>query len=266
MSEFFEARDYREVIQKKVSKRGEISKLVSALKLDSGYVSRVLRGQGDLTPEQGFALANYFRFSELETRYFVLLVQYARAGTRELKEHHARELAELRLKASRAALESDPTALVRELSSELKSAYYSNWAYLAIGMATDIEGLKTIKRLAERFNLPEERVREILDFLCQHELCVQRGREYDYKGSTFLEKGSPIVSQHLTNWRLKAIEHLPRRTPADFHTTAVATVLHQDRKRVFDLVQKARADFLEIACDSKPETLTCFNLDWFEVS
>lgn len=65
--------------------RGGIKKIAEALRVHPSLISQVLSGLKDLTSEQGNELAIFFDLSELETEYFLCLIDIERAGTARLK-------------------------------------------------------------------------------------------------------------------------------------------------------------------------------------
>ena len=99
--DLFKFQDYRDyLIQRGRSLpgggRGELQRLAEAARVHPSVITVVLQGARELTLEQAQALAEYFEFTELEERYFLFLVQFARAGTQKLKRTFERQLRELR--------------------------------------------------------------------------------------------------------------------------------------------------------------------------
>src|SRR5690349_12986745 len=78
---------------------GQFRKIAQHLNVSSVIVSQIFKGNRDLTIEQAYDLATYFGMTELETKYFLLMVQSERSGTRRLSQHYKNELRILKEKA-----------------------------------------------------------------------------------------------------------------------------------------------------------------------
>ena len=67
-------------------KTGYKARLAKAAKVHPSFMSRVLSGSVQLTPDQALLLCKFFGFSDEETEYFSLLVSNERASEPEYKE------------------------------------------------------------------------------------------------------------------------------------------------------------------------------------
>ena len=86
---FFDNTNYRDVIRLKIkendSVRGYQSRLAESAGCHSSYLSQVLKGQVNLTPDQGMAFCEFWNFDELHSDFFLSLLNLERAGTERLK-------------------------------------------------------------------------------------------------------------------------------------------------------------------------------------
>ena len=97
MSAFFEIHDYRTLIKNYLETlpnkgRGELAKIARHLEVNSTLVSQVMSGSRDFSHEQALELSQYMGLSELESEYFILLVQLEKAGTQNLKTYIRKQI------------------------------------------------------------------------------------------------------------------------------------------------------------------------------
>src|SRR5262245_31444965 len=103
---------------------GQALKLSSHLNVHTTLVSQVLKGKKSFTPEQGVRVCEFLGLSEMETDYFLLLVQMDRCGSATLKKSLSRQMSELKKRARE---------LVNRISSSDKltevqgAVFYSDW-------------------------------------------------------------------------------------------------------------------------------------------
>lgn len=262
----FEFENYKKFVNFALSQRpkrgrGQYRRLAEALRLSSVAVSQIFKGERDLSLEQAFAAARFLLLSKEETEFFLLLVQKARAGSKDLENYFSEKIREAQALQQKLASHVEKEAF----PEEAKSIFYSNWFYSAVRIATSIPELKSVDALAAHFQLPREKVEAIVTFLLRHQLCVQ-GEEGLAMGpqSTMLPADSPFINNHRRNWRLKGLELMGSSTEELFYS-GVVSLSQQDvkklRQRYVDLI----AETVKLVKDSPGEELYCMNLDWFEI-
>ena len=237
-------------------------KLAAHLRVHTSYLSQVLGGQKDFNSEQGLGVAEFFALSEEETRYFLLMIQWARAGTQKLKQHLDSQMKEHQKRHQDLA---HRLKHAQALSDQEQSLFYSAWFYSGIRLATGVSSLRTPEALSEYFGLPVKVVKKTLEFLLSHGLVTMTPRGYQRAAkSLHLSKDSPHVSKHHHNWRLKALTALPGISDQELMFSAPMVVAEKDlstiRAKLLALVDQISKDIH----DSKEETLACLNIDWFK--
>lgn len=65
--------------------RGELSKIAKYLRINTTWLSQILSGTKQFNIDQAVELGTYLELSSLEIDYFILLVQYERAGNHKTK-------------------------------------------------------------------------------------------------------------------------------------------------------------------------------------
>ena len=92
MKSVFDFKDYKAYFRdceqvRKSLERGFRTKLAEFIGCQSGYISHVLNDSAHLSLEQGYKAAVFLSMSERERKYLLLMIEAARAGTKELRAH-----------------------------------------------------------------------------------------------------------------------------------------------------------------------------------
>lgn len=95
-----------QVIANMPKPRGQFRRFAAAMRVHTSMVSQVLRGNLELTLEQGLLLAEHLSLGKRETEYLLFLILYSRAGSVNLKTLFLTKLQGIQKaqKASRAHL------------------------------------------------------------------------------------------------------------------------------------------------------------------
>jgi uncharacterized protein (TIGR02147 family) len=243
--------------------RGFRKKLAEAAKCQLAYISHVLNGNYDFSLEHAEAIAMMLGLSESELEYFLLLVEYSRAGTQRLKSFFKRQIlkrqeAQNNLK-NRVKIEST-------LAIEDQAIYYSSWTYSAIHIALTIPVLQTQAALAQRFHLDLKEVKRVLEFLVQKGLAVGSSGNYSPVGSFLhLERDSPMIISHHTQWRQLALQNISIRKEDSLHYSSCFSVAVSDIPKLKNLFSKFLEDATLVIKPSQEEKLLALGLDLFEV-
>lgn len=191
-------------------------------------------------------------------------MSYARAGTVDLREMFRAQI-QNRQKSHQQL--SNRVTKTRNLSSEERSIYYSNWIYSAVRNISAIPVFQQTAAIARKFDFDLNFLDRVLEFLLETGLCVKKqGRIEPGPQMTHLDASSPLVARHHGNWRIKAMERHPLISQDDeLAYTAPMTLSSSDVKKIrallADVVQKTD----EIVGPSPSEKLYCMCIDWFEV-
>ncbi|HVK60100.1 MAG TPA: TIGR02147 family protein, partial [Bdellovibrionales bacterium] len=259
---------YRDFVREQVqsmpnSGRGQLSRIAKHLSTSSVLVSYVMNGARDFSSEQAIEIADFFGLTETESDYFCLLVQLARAGSFKLEQKIQREMKKKREEAQHL---KSRVAQDLELDDDAKARFYSNWYFSGIRLASSIDGLNSVEAIADYLKLPRVRVREVLEFLVQYGLSIEKNGEYSMGPKrTHIESTSPLVSRHHANWRIKGFESMEDLSPEELFYTgpmAVSTeAMAEVRKDLTDVIDR----MVKKVGDSKSEQLACLNIDFFKL-
>jgi uncharacterized protein (TIGR02147 family) len=264
----YEYKDYKKYvldwIQTRANEgRGQRKQLADAIGCQTPFITHVLSGNYHFSAEQAEACSTWMGLNETESEFFILLVLKQRAGTRGLEVLFGRQISERR---ENATVLKKRLNITETLSPEVQMIYYSSWHYSAIHIALLIPSLRSIDALQKYFALPMPRVTEVVDFLVDHGLVEQNKNLFKVSRSMIhLAKGSPLLNQHHSHWRLRAIESLQIRNNEDLHYSAAIALSREDFEWVREKLSQLLEQLVARVKDSKDEKLAAMTLDWFEV-
>lgn len=266
----FEFRDYKAYLKYIESRRpqkgrGFRAELSRTIGCQTAYISQVLNGSANFSLEQAQYVNKLLLHNKEESRFFILVVEYARSGTPDLRTHFL----ELMDEQIQKQLNLTERFKIKEvLSFEDQTTYYSEWAYAAIHIAVTISKLSSAEALAEFYQLPKIKVQKILKFLLSAGLIAEtRPNQYTIGTARIhLGQDSALVSKHHTNWRLQAMNSFERETERDLHYTSVVSLSHEDILEIKSRFVKEIDSFNSIVKDSKEETMYCLAMDFFSIS
>lgn len=265
LKNIFEYQDYKIYLLKYAQShpRGFRKNLAKALNCQTAYVSHVLNGAAHFSLEQAEALARFINLTPEETSFLMRLIEFTRAGTPQLKKFLRRELDQLREKH---LLIKDRVAVKDTLSREDQAIYYGAWYYAAIHVALTIPALTTREALCHYFRLSSKTVTDVLEFLASVGLATQSGVRYQIGTQQIhLEKDSPLISKHHTNWRMQAMRALEQMKLDELHFSSVFTLTEQDALKIREILVEAIESSVGIIKVAKEEKLFSMTLDLFEV-
>src|SRR4051812_23465834 len=97
MAQVFDFENYRAYLQEALNaKHGSQTRFAKALSCQPAHISKVLSGDAQLSLEQADLANEFLSHSPDQSDYFLLLVEYDRAGTARLKKHFLRHLSRAR--------------------------------------------------------------------------------------------------------------------------------------------------------------------------
>ncbi|MDD4974835.1 MAG: TIGR02147 family protein [Bacteriovorax sp.] len=265
--EIYSFTDYRLYIKCKIyngdrARRGELSSLAVAIPCQTSYLSRVMSGESDLSLEQADCAGRHLGLSQDENSYFLLLVQYSRAGTQSLRAHFKRNIAT----AQEERLSLHKRVGVKQvLSKEDQATYYSLWYYAAVHVMTGIPALQTKSAMAQELGLPANKLAEILEFLVNTGLVkeVPDGRYHTGEGKLHLKKDSRMILRHHSNWRTQAIRSMEKDLESGIHYSVLLNCSKKDANILRSMIAKFIQDFMNVVHPSSDEEMNCLVIDFF---
>lgn len=263
----YEFQDYKRYLRywlKHNGPRGSQSKLADVAGCQRAFVSQVLQKEIHFSLEHAERINHFLGHTTEESRYFINLLSFARAGTQTLKDYFRQELNAI-LK-NRLTLK-DRLKNDKVLSHEDQSRYYSSWIYAAIHMAVMIPDLNTIEKLTKHFRVPQKKILEVVDFLTSRNLLIERSGTLAV-GNTHLyisNEDSQMIIKHHTNWRVQTIAALANEGPRDLHYSGVVTLSKDDALALKAYFIQCIEEAQKKIKDSKEEVLYVLGTDFYEI-
>lgn len=273
MRDLFLCDDYKEYLNLRLDDpaqnggRGSRSRMAEAIGCQTAYVAQVLRGTAHFNLEQGELINDFLSHTDEQGSFFLLLIQYQRAGIAKLKNRFHRQMLDIR--DARMALKNR-LGVKQSLKERDQVLYYSSWHYSAIHAIVSIPGFQTVDKIAAALSLEPKIVAEALEFLLQSGLL----KETRKASKTLLEVGntrihlgndSPLISKHHINWRLQGIRSVEKRRPEDLHYSSVFSISRKDALRIREGLIEHIKSVKAVIKDSPEEELHSFSLDLFKV-
>lgn len=253
----------KEWINSQEQSRGLLSKLASMMNCQNSHLTRVLREEEHLTPDQAFEACGFMKLTEIETSYFLKMVTYERASSLNYKKQLKAEL--LKIKTDQENL-SKRFEVDRIGHLEKEMTYYSSWFWSAIHIITGIPQYQTSKAIAERLGLNEQEVRNCLQTLESFNLVKRQNDSWKISSEFIhLPKESPMQSVQHGNWRVRAVIDSQDKKTEGLHYTIVQAISRSDFEVIKQLFLKCLDDYRVVANQSKSEELICFSIDFFKV-
>lgn len=263
--DFFNADSYIKILKFFLQSRGRggIGKLALGISIHPTQLSQVLSGHKELTLEQAYAVCEYFEFTEIEARYFILLVERDRSGTHGLKKHFNIEIERIRKDSLQISLRLKEH---RNLTDEEKSIFYSSWIYSAIRIFCSVKPEATLEEIAAYFEIDRIKCSEIMTFLVSTNLCSVRNSGYVVGTQhTHVPAKSPHAIKHHINWRIRSLQKQDNVMDTELAFTAPMSLSEKDFNVIREKLVATVKDCIEVAKDSKSERLAFLTIDWMEI-
>lgn len=268
MKNVFDFNDYKAFLEsveqsRKVFQKGFRSKLAEFISCQSGYISHVMNGNAHFSLEQTMRIAKFLNLNAREQKYLLSLVELARAGSTELKLHFENEVRALKeeyLNVKERVGES------RILSEANQSTYYSSWHYLAVHVLSSLPEYNDAKSISEALKIPEDVTARILLFLIEAGILEQKkGKLISGLTQVHLNRESPLIRQHHTNWRIAAVQSLMNDNRTDLHYSTVSSLSKTDAEKLRAQMVQLIESYVETVKPSKEEVVYGFNIDFYNL-
>lgn len=241
-------------------------KWAEAAKCHSTFISQVLAGNGDLSPEQGAKLIPILGLNRFHARYFLTLINFARAGDRDLKKLYHEEIQELRNLSTGMERLSQSEAPNTELARQV---YFSSAIHQHVHLALTRPGIRTVAQIARYLGVTEDEVNTVLDVLLMTGAVKRQGESVKTTSKGFFAHiNAELLYQveFLMQMRLLGMRALDKRPKGKFffHRSLNLMIARDDFKKIRDILEKAVTDIESLAKSSPEEDLFCVNFDLFE--
>ena len=264
----YEYKSYKQLVLDWIDKtpnhgRGQRKLIAEAIGCQNPFITHVLSGDYHFSPEQAESCARYMGLNDADTEFFILLVLKERSGTKALENLFGKQIS---LRCEQHSVLKKRLNIKETMTLEDQMIYYSSWHYAAIHIALMIPELQNVNNLARYFNIPLSRILSILQFLNDCNLIEKKGSSYKITKSVLhLENDSPILTQHHTHWRLRAIEAIQTPKQDNLHYSGVMSLSKDDYEWVRERLASMLEEVVERLIPSKDEKLATLAFDFFQV-
>lgn len=264
----FEYTDYKKFLQEHIHNqpyrgRGLRLKLAQYLNCQTAYISQVLNKYTHFSMEQSLKVAEFFELNASEREFFLLLVQMARAGTKELENFHRNQIEDILENRKDLANRLNIKNQLDEMNQHI---YYSVWYYAAIHILTSIPEFQKPKNIATKLGLSLSIVTDALEFLMGTGLVIKESERFVIgKTQIHLSQKSVQIRRHHQNWRNKAINSIDENRQEDLHYSNVISMGEDDIPKVYEILLQAIDDCRKVIRSSPEEELQILTLDFFRL-
>ncbi len=260
----FKTKSYTDYVSKRLSgplRRGDKLRLAVALRVEPSFVSRVLKGVAHFSLEHAVVINEFLGHSPDESQYFLLLLQYERAGTKKLRDVFKAQMDAILEKRAEV---SERIGVRQKIPLEIQTTYFSSWIYAAVLSVTMVRTYRTPVRIAERLQVDLKLVHQVVAFLKTEGFLEERSGELiPTQQRIHLKRGEPLLLQHHTQWRLRAMEAFLRKD--GLHYSAVFSMSASDRDWFKDRCLELLTELEARLKNSPDEEIVGINLDVFSV-
>jgi hypothetical protein len=124
----------------------------------------------------------------------------------------------------------------------------------------------SFERIADRLGLDHKRTKDILDFLIDVGMVVKIKDHYQATTlATHLNRGSPFLAKHHTNWRLKAVEASDDLAADEMMYTAICSIGVSDFQKFKDELTLLLEKFVSLVQDAESEEIAQFSIDFMRI-
>jgi uncharacterized protein (TIGR02147 family) len=229
--------------------------------MSQGMMSQVLNGDKNFSMEAANEIAAFMALSEEESEYFLLLVNYERAGTPSLRERLNKKILQEQKKANEIGKKLKPD---QEFSEMAKTLVFSHWIYTGIWNMTACANFSDVDSIAAHLKLSRIHVQKAVDFLLKTGLCVKKNGRLSV-GPQVLHIGNEtsLVGKHHQNWRLHGITKMFEQNESDVFFTCPLSLSREAAELIRWKIPTFIEEIRNIVGPSPSEVVRCVNIDWF---
>jgi len=256
----------KQYIDQNKAEKGLQVQMAKAAGCQRSYLSQVLNRDVQLTLDQSYGLVEFIGLDHNGSEYFLLLVQYERAGNYKYKEY---------LKKKLKFLKQENLNLSTKLGKEEKGGkvlieagnYYSHWSYLAIHISALLKNFNTAEDFSNYLGISKRQVRNVISDLQKMNFLENKNSKWLVKENNIrIKDDNQNIKNHHLNWRMKAIDSIPNYDPIDdLHYSSVLAISENDLQNIKSKLNKVIIEIRNTALESKPEKCLNFNIDFYKL-
>src|SRR6185437_7411646 len=186
----FEYTDYKAFLKEKLP-RGTQKQLAAFMGCQPAFLSQVLRGKPHLSLEHGLLAAEYFQLASSEKEYFMLALQFGRAGSSQLSAYFQSKMQALRERYRRVDSRIGDFEKLDEIA---RATYYSSWKFATTLVLLSIATENQLQLIRAKTGLSTHEIERTLDFMKSTGLIERRaGRWRPSKKRIHIAPEDPLI-------------------------------------------------------------------------
>jgi len=268
MVSVYDTKDYKVffnswVLEQPKKGHGEYRRLAQHLGVSTTLISQIFKGEKHPSLEIALDIGEYLGLNELESEYFLLQVEYAKAGSHKLKDKFGKQISARQEKAKRIEnrIKKD-----FELADEDKAVFYSSWMYSGIRLLTAVPNHSNVATIAQKLNLPRSTIQKIVEFLLNKKLIQEKGGKLQVSNiSTHIGSSSFLVNRHHQNWRIHGFQKMLADDSKNIFYTGPVALSDEATEHIQKMILNFIQEYHKVYGPSDSESVRCLNIDWFEV-
>lgn len=246
--------------------RGSRKRLAIALNSHLPYITQVLKQHADFSMEQAQNFCEYANLGELESEYFLTLVEINKTDNANLKRRYKIRIERIKEKSQSLSMRVPKDSLVS--AENTLDKYYSSWLYGAIHMALTIPKYsKNLPLLAKDLGVSHNVALTIVRDLVREGIVRTTADNQLELTNKLLHLGndSRQINQHHLNWRAKCSDLIQRKDVRGVNYSSVVSLSEADAETLRDKIVHFLKETKEVIRESKEETVYTFCVDFLQV-
>ena len=241
--------------------RGEYRRMAAGLGVSTTLISQVINGDKHFSLELASDLCDYLGLAEQDAQHFLLLIEWARAGTHGYRQRLQKRIEVAQAQAQKLSQRLDKD---RDLTDAQSAVYYSSWVYTAITHLVACDSVTSDEALADRLRIPRVSVIRAIDFLLQAGILLKTKQSYTVNvKKTHLAADSPLVIKHHQNWRLQGFNRMGYASDEELFYTGPMSMSKETAQLVRRELPTVIEKIIRWVGPSPSEVVRCLNIDWF---
>jgi hypothetical protein len=266
MNIFFQT-DYRKIFRliikknKKFGQKITLMDIANEIRVQRPYLSKVLNYSADLNSDQMFLACRFLKFSEEQSHYMGLLLEYSRSASNDRKEDLWKKIVEIQ--NQNLEIKNHLKAEVVETQSDRYSPYYLDPMVQIVHLFLTIPRfLKNPERIEESLKISKKRLSAILKVLDDLKIIeIQGDSLVVLRKEMHLPKDSPLCGPQQLLFRQKSIDRIAEIGDEGYGFSVCFSADEKTRK----VIQQNFLDFLKkteaLVGQANPENVYQINFD-----
>lgn len=258
LNDLFETDDY---------KHGAKQKLADAINCKNSQVSNILSGRSHLSIEQVLPVASFISLNKLETDFFMLLVLYARAGSKDLEKYYENKLSVIVNEQKKIISRVIHNNEYKKITKEQLIKYYMYWFTPVIHMCLRNSSMQTISGIEKTLRISTNDVEKAISILLELDLVkLDSGRFLPSDQRFHFDKDDYLIKSYHLNCRHLAIRSMDEKKDSELHYSLIMSIDLESFKKIQEIVLAAIEKVDQEVLKASDQLVYGLCLDLFQIS